>query len=76
MCVCAQVQSSFLSCCGFSYSDCLVTPLSPLLFFLKNLSGGGWVGWDWDGMGWDGDGGGVWGVGVGVSSRMSHLMIS
>ena len=33
-CVCAQVQSSFLSCCGFSYGDCLVTtPLSPLLFF-------------------------------------------
>ena len=58
-CVCAQVQSSFLSCCGFSYGDCLVTPLSPLLFFLKNLSGGGWVGWDWDGMGWG------WGVGCG-----------
>ena len=39
-----------------------LSPLSPLLFFLKNLSGGGWVGWDWD---WDGDGEWWWRVGCG-----------
>ena len=38
-------------------------PSLPLLFFLKNLSGGGWLGglgWGW-GWGWGGVG---WGVGV------------
>ena len=41
-------------------------PSLPLLFFLKNLSGGGWLGglgWGWGwGMGWGGVGGWVDGL--------------